>query len=132
MDFSVFDTTEMDQYAAEAKTMWGITQPYQEFEQKNRRANQGTASFHRRCADGHFRRVWAQFATFPLRPRGAQALVAKLQNFITEHYYTRTKQILRGLGQMYITGDSMTENIERVGGKGTALFIHKAIQIYCT
>ena len=43
----------------------------------------------------------------------AQALVAKLQAFITDHYYTCTKEILRSLGQMYIAGDSMTENIDR-------------------
>ena len=61
----------------------------------------------------------------------AQALVAKLQGFITEHYYTCTKPILLGLGQMYIAGDSMTENIDRSGGEGTAEFAHQAIDIYC-
>ena len=61
----------------------------------------------------------------------AQDLVAKLQGFITEHYYTCTKQILRGLGQMYIAGDSMTENIDRSGGDGTAEFAHQAIETYC-
>ena len=66
-------------------------------------------------------------------PEGAeaQALVAELQNYITSHYYTCTKQILRGLGQMYIAGDAMTENIERAGGEGTARFAHEAIEAYC-
>ena len=61
----------------------------------------------------------------------AQALIAKLQSFITAHYYTCTKQILRGLGQMYIAGDAMTANIDRAGGEGTAAFAHEAIEIYC-
>ena len=61
----------------------------------------------------------------------AQALVAKLQGYISQHYYNCTKQILRGLGQMYIAGDSMTENIDRAGGEGTAQFAHEAIEIYC-
>jgi len=60
----------------------------------------------------------------------AQALIAKLQAFISEHYYTCTPQILRGLGMMYIAGDSMTENIDKAGGPGTAEFTHKAIEIY--
>ena len=61
----------------------------------------------------------------------AQALVSKLQGFITERYYTCTKQILLGLGQMYFAGDSMTENIDHAGGEGTAEFVHQAIEIYC-
>ena len=61
----------------------------------------------------------------------AQALVAKLQQFITDHYYTCTPQILKGLGMMYIAGDSMTENIDKAGGEGTAAFVHQAIECFC-
>ena len=35
-----------------------------------------------------------------LTEKKSQALIGKLQTFITEHYYTCTKQILRGLGQL--------------------------------
>lgn len=31
---------------------------------------------------------------------------------------------------MYIAGDSMTENIDKAGGEGTAAFAHKAIEIH--
>ena len=34
----------------------------------------------------------------------AQALVRKLQNFISAHFYTCTDQILSGLGQLYAAG----------------------------
>ena len=78
--------------------------------------------------------IFAQFGaircTSPVSEE-AQALVARLQDFITGHYYTCTKQILRGLGQMYIAGDSMTENIDRSGSEGTAEFVHQAIEIFC-
>lgn len=60
----------------------------------------------------------------------AQALTAKLQSFITGHYYTCTNQLLRELGRMYIAGDRMTENIDKAGGIGTAEFVHQAIEIY--
>ena len=60
----------------------------------------------------------------------AQALVAKLQQYITDHYYTCTLQILKGLGYLYIAGDEMTENIDKAGGEGTAEFAHKAIEIF--
>lgn len=33
--------------------------------------------------------------------------------------------------KMYVGGGSMTENIDKAGGKGTAEFVSKAIEIYC-
>ena len=35
MDFSVFDTAQMDAYAKQAKEQWGETDAYKEFEQKS-------------------------------------------------------------------------------------------------
>ena len=61
----------------------------------------------------------------------AQALVAKLQRFITEHYYNCTKQILSGLGQMYVADERFKANIDNAGGEGTAEFAAKAIEFYC-
>ena len=130
MDFSAFDTAEMDKYTAEVKAKWGNTDAYKEFEQKT--AGQTTAQM--QSTGERLLDIFAEFGTIRhLSPASeeAQALVAKLQGFITEHYYTCTNQILRGLGQMYIAGDSMTENIERVGGAGTAAFAHQAIEVYC-
>ena len=61
----------------------------------------------------------------------AQQQVKKLQDFITANYYTCTKQILAGLGQMYSAGGEMTDHIDAAGGKGTAEFAAKAILEYC-
>jgi len=44
-----------------------------------------------------------------------------LQNYI---YFSR-------LGKMYAGGGEFTENINKMGGEGTAEFTHRAIQIYC-
>ena len=35
MDFTAFDTRKIDEYAAQAKAMWGKTPEYLEFEEKN-------------------------------------------------------------------------------------------------
>lgn len=130
MDFKPFDRSELDEYAAQAKARWGKTDAYKEFEQKT--AGQTPAQM--QSAGDALMGIFAQFGairhTSPASAE-AQALVAKLQGFITEHYYTCTKPILLGLGQMYIAGDSMTENIDRAGGEGTAEFAHQAIDIYC-
>ena len=130
MNFEPFDTSKLDSYAAEAKAKWGKTDAYKEFSQKT--AGQ-TAPQMQSTADALmdiFAEMGAIRHTSPASQE-AQALVTKLQRFITEHYYTCTKQILVGLGQMYIAGDSMTENIDRAGGEGTAEFAHQAIEVYC-
>ena len=130
MDFSAFDTAEMDKYAAEAKAKWGKMDAYKEFEQKTA----GKTSAQLQSTGDALMDIFAEFGAIrhlPSASAEAQALVAKLQGFITEHYYTCTKQILRGLGQMYVAGGPMTENIDKAGGVGTAEFAHEAIEIYC-
>ena len=130
MDFSTFDTAEMDKYAAESKAKWGKTEAYTEFKQKTA----GASSMQMKSTGAALMGIFAEFGTVRhLSPASeeAQSLVAKLQGFITEQCYTCTKQILCGLGQMYIAGDSMTENIDQAGGEGTARFVHKAIEEYC-
>ncbi len=131
MDFTPFDHSKQDAYAAEAKKRWGKTEAYQEFEKKT--AGQ-TKEQQNAAGDGLmaiFARIGAIRPTDPASPE-AQALVKELQQYITDHYYTCTKQILRGLGMMYIAGDDMTENIDKAGGQGTAQFSHEAIEIYCS
>lgn len=130
MDFSTFDTAEMDRYATQAKEKWGKTDAYKEFQQKTA----GKLPSQIKAAGDALMDIFAEFGKArrlsPASPE-AQALVVKLQGFISEHYYTCTKQILRSLGQMYIAGDSMTENIDKAGGQGTAEFVHQAIAFFC-
>ena len=130
MDFSTFDTTELDQYTAEAKARWGKTKAWQEYEQKAA----GQTAEQKQSTGDALMDIFARFGKIRhLSPESqeAQELVASLQDFITRHYYTCTKPILQGLGQLYIAGDSMTENIDKAGGEGTAQFAHDAIEIFC-
>ena len=52
------------------------------------------------------------------------------QDYITNHFYTCSDKILCGLGRMYAGGGELTENIDDVGGVGTAEFASKAIDIF--
>ena len=78
--------------------------------------------------------IFAEFGAIrngdPASPE-AQALVRKLRDFISAHYYTCTDQILSGLGQMYAAGGEMTGNIDSRGGEGTAAFAGRAIRVFC-
>ena len=130
MDFSSFDTEKIDRYAAQAKEKWGKTDAYKEYEVKT--AGQSKAQM--QSIGDKLMDIFRQFGEVKhLSPASseAQALVAKLQNFITENYYTCTKQILFGLGQMYAAGDEMNKNIDKAGGEGTGAFAKASIEIYC-
>lgn len=118
-----FDNSKLEAYKAEAKAKWGKTEAYKEYEQRGKH-DQGDAMME----------IFAQLGEcLHLDPAAAevQAWVAKLQNFITTNYYTCTKQILAGLGQMYVADERFKANIDRAGGTGTAEFAAKAIEIYC-
>ena len=59
-----------------------------------------------------------------------QNLVKNLQSFISDNYYTCTKEILSGLGQMYVVDERFKNNIDK-HADGTAVFISEAILVYC-
>ena len=130
MNFKAFDKSKVDTYAAQAKEKWGKTQAYKEFEEKTKdQSAEQLLSVGDRLMD-----IFRQFGEIRDQDPGsaqAQALVQKLQDFITANYYTCTKQILAGLGQMYVAGDSMTDNINAAGGEGPADFASRAIEIFC-
>ncbi len=130
MDFSAFDSKKLDAYAKQAKESWGKTEAYKEFEEKSKGR---TADAENSIAQG-LMTIFAELGqTKDTAPDGsdAQALVKKLQGYITEHYCNCTDQILLSLGQMYAADGEFTENIDAVGGIGTAEFTNKAIQVYC-
>ena len=68
----------------------------------------------------------------PPEDEKVQTQIKRIQDYITEHLYTCTDEILAGLGKMYAGGGEMTENIDAAGGKGTAELASKAIEIYCS
>ncbi|MBQ8850851.1 MAG: TipAS antibiotic-recognition domain-containing protein, partial [Oscillibacter sp.] len=77
--------------------------------------------------------IFARFAALRGTAPGsteAQALVQEWQQYITDHYYTCTKEILAGLGQMYTADGRFRENLDQ-HGEGTADFMSRAIAIYC-
>ncbi len=129
-DFTAFDTKKIDEYAREAKASWGQTKEWKEYEQKSQgRTKEQTAAISEGMMD-----IFAEFGTIrDTDPASAeaQALVDKLQGYITEHYYTCSDAILLNLSRMYDGGGSMTENIDKVGGPGTGDFAARAIAVHC-
>lgn len=130
LTFDAFDTRKIDEYSAQAKASWGTTPAYKEYEEKSKgRTKEEDKKIYQGMID-----LFAQFGrirdTDPASGE-AQALVKKLQDHITEHMYTCTKEILSGLGKMYAAGGEFTQNIDSYGGEGTAEFASRAIEIFC-
>ena len=129
MDFEGFDAEKLDEYSQQAKTLYGKTEAYQEFTQKSKgRSRQQENTLGEQVMD-FFARLGKMR---PCAPDSAEAQnwAKELQDFFTAHYYTCTPQILKGLGEIYAGGGSMTENIDRVGGAGTGAFAKEVIDVY--
>lgn len=130
LDFTAFDTSKMDEYAAQAKAAYGHTAAYSEFEKKSK--NRTTKEEQKIASEFmNLFREFGEMTSLDISSQPVQMQVKKLQDFITEHYYTCTNEILKGLGAMYSCGGEMTENINNAGGKGTADFASRAIAYYC-
>ena len=130
MSFEAFDTRKLDEYARQAKASWGQTDAYKEYEKKS--AGRGKEEQH--VLNVQMMEIFSEFGKIKEQdPEGEAAvgLAKRLQEFITEHFYTCTDKILLGLGAMYAGGGDLTVNIDKIGGTGTAEFADKAIQAYC-
>ena len=129
MDFEGFDPKKIDEYSQQAKTLYGKTDAYKEFEQKskNRTAEQ-EKDLNAQVMDFFVRLGKMR----PCEPdsEAVQNWAKELQAFFTEHFYTCTPQILGSLAESYAGGGSMTENIDKVGGEGTGAFAKQVIDIY--
>lgn len=117
-------------YENEARERWGDTDVYREHEQKIKNytkekwteANEGLMA------------IFAEFAACKARGESIdsfklQMLVAKLQAYITDNYYTCTNDILKSLGDMYTGDERFKNNINKLG-VGTAEYISEAISVY--
>ena len=130
MNFKDFDHKKLDDYSAQAKALWGKTDAYKEFEQKSKDRTREDE----KGLGNDLMSLFTELGTMRDQDPGSETVrnwVAQLQAFITEHYYTCTKPILKGLGEMYAGGGSMTENIDNAGGHGTGDFAKRAIDIFC-
>ena len=129
-----FDNKEYEdtkkQYEAEVKARWGETDAYKEHQEKTK----GYSKEKWQEANAGLEEIFEEFAL--CKAGGAKAdskealtLVQKLQNYITKQYYTCTKEILAGLGMMYVADERFKNNIDK-HGEGTAEFVCEAIKKY--
>ncbi|AOZ97411.1 MerR family transcriptional regulator [Butyrivibrio hungatei] len=130
LDFSVFDSSKLDEYSKRAKEQWQHTPQYKEYAQKTK----GWTKEHDNLVMENFMKLFVEMGKLKdLDPAcdEAQEIVQKMKDYITDNLYTCTNDILYSLGKIYDGGGEFTENIDKAGGKGTGAFTYQAIKIYC-
>ena len=130
----VFDMSEYEkakkQYADEAKRRWGQTDAYRESEKRTEHYSKGDWQ---NVLDG-MTQIFDQFAAvreLPSDDARVISLVEAWKQYITDHMYTCTDEILAGLGQMYVCDERFKASIDR-SGEGTADCMSRAIDAYLT
>ena len=114
-----------NQYAEEAKQRWGNTDAYKESENRNTDFSKSAP-----LLDAVFEE-FAELNRAGASPESepAKIMAEKLQQCITDNFYTCTDEILKGLGQMYVADERFLKNIDR-HGEGTAEFVSACIKNY--
>ena len=134
-DMKVLNNNEYENaknsYEKEVKEKWGNTDAYKQSQEKTAGYTKEKWQSTTDGLDG----VMGEFAaamkngTSPDSDE-AEALAVKLQQYITDNFYTCTKDILSGLGEMYVLDQRFRANIDK-HGEGTAEYIRNVISTYC-
>lgn len=133
MEFTPFDNKKFEEkrqaYAQEAQARWGGTAAWRENQAKTKGYGKETWEKIQAEETAVFTAFAARRQLAPAHPE-VQALVARWQDHITRYYYQCTKEILNGLGQMYLADDRFRAHLDAYG-EGTAKLMAEAIGIYC-
>lgn len=133
MSFKEFDMNEIEEaknkYAEEVKSKWGNTDAYAQSKKKTDKYSKEEWKNLMNKSDEIMKKFSTKVCDDPAS-KEVQELVEEWRAFITEYYYECTKEILSGLGQMYVADERFMKNINKFG-EGTAQLMSKAIKIYC-
>lgn len=115
-----------NKYAEEVKQRWGNTDAYKESESRNTDFSKSAA-----LLDAVFEE-FAELNRSGISPddEPAKVQVERLQQCITDNFYTCSGEILVGLGQMYVADERFKTNIDK-HSEGTAEFVSACIKSYC-
>ncbi|KAA9300531.1 MULTISPECIES: MerR family transcriptional regulator [Aerococcus] len=130
MNDEVFNRQAIDDYARQAKELWGSTAAFKEFEVKNRgRTQEESKELEEKMMD--IFKAFGQHKEADPQAADVQLLIEHLQDFISNHFYQCSDDMLVNLGQLYAGGGDISITIDKEAGDGTAAFVNRAIELYC-
>lgn len=116
-------------YSKEAEKRWGNTDAYKESISKTTKYSK--SDWETINEKAYFiNNKLAHCMDKPIDDEEVQKLVQDWQNHITKYYYNCTPDILRGLGEMYISEVRFKKNYDDIR-PGLAQFFSDAIKRYC-
>ena len=114
-----------NKYHKEAEVLYGNTAQYQEYIKRNKSSEELNDSGHK------LMEILKEFSSLINESDDIICQqVEVLKNFITNNFYTCDDNILLGLSDLYINDERFKNNIDKVGGEGTAVFVSKSIKKY--
>lgn len=131
--FEGFDMAQIEahqkKYAKEAEERWGGSEAYKRSQES---VSKYTESDWARIVERQ-KEIFDRFISLmdrdPADPE-VQSAVEEWRQHLTSNFYDCTPEILRGLGEMYVSDSRFTESID-TAKPGLADFMSKAIRVYC-
>lgn len=133
MSFKEFDMNEIealqDKFKEEVEERWGKSEAYKESVAKTSKYSKNDWQNINEEGDKIFKAIADNMDKSP-NSKEVQELIKKWQDHITKNFYNCTPEILLGLGEMYVSDERFTKNIDK-HGKGLSEFMNEAIKSYC-
>ncbi len=129
VSFEAFDTSKIDEYAEQARAAWGESPAWKEYERKSARRTKDEQA----ALGADLMALFVPFGRMAAAGKDpasdeAKRQAKRIQDFITEHYYTCTDEIFAQLGKAYGSGGEFTRNIDATAGSGAAEFAAQAVE----
>lgn len=122
---------KMSSYKKEVIKRWKDTNAYKEYEEKTTGYTDDKFGLLKERMQEIFSKFSFNLKTeIPSSDPKTQTLVSELQTFITDNFYTCTKEILSGLATMYVCDDRFKEFIDK-GSVDTSEYVLDAVKYYC-
>ncbi len=131
--FEGFDMAEIEKhkekYAEETKQKYGNSDAYKESSRRTAKYTKEDWAGITAKGDEIYKRLADLMDRAPEDSDVQQAIAEKRQH-ITDSFYNCTPEIFRGLGELYVSDERFTANIDRYR-QGLSEFLRKAINVYC-
>ncbi len=128
--FGAFDEATIEKYKKEARERWGGTEAYKESERRTAKYTEADWEKINGDSDAIHRRL-AEIMEAGKAPSDseAQEQVGQWFDHINKYFYTCTRELFKGLGDMYVSDPRFTKIYENIK-PGLAEFMKQAMTIY--
>ena len=129
LDKSVIDNTKL-MYAKEAKQRWNTTSEYKQSQERMSSYSQEELEQIQEEQAKIYKDL-AQLMSKGIKDEEVQNKVHEVRMFISKYWYECTIDIFSSLGEMYVSDERFTKNINKAAGAKLSPFLSEAIAYYC-